>query len=154
MKIQNSKFKIQNFGSFLRKLLFKTFAFLIVLLTFNFLLLTFPIYAADNPCPSNPGGGFRIGGCFGFGNITSLGQAVSQLIPAVFSLAAVAVVINFLLGAFKYLKAGSSKEEIDGARQMITHSIIGFIILIFAFLILQFLLSSLFGIKGFQIIQG
>lgn len=41
MIIQNSKFKIQNCGSFLSK----TFKFLLVFLTFNFLLFTFPVFA-------------------------------------------------------------------------------------------------------------
>jgi len=107
-----------------------------------------------NPCPTDPGGGFQIGDCFGFGKITSLGQAVSQLIPAVFSIAAAAVVIYFLLGAFKILGSGGSKEDVAAGRQIITHAIIGFIILIFAFLIIQFLLSSLFGITGFQLFQS
>ena len=120
-------------------------------MTFNFLLLTFslPAYAA---CV-DPKGGVNIGDCFGFGDIKSLGQATSQLVTPAFSIATVAVIIYFLLGAFKYLKSGGDKEEVAGARQMITHAIIGFIILMFAFLILQFLLSNLFGIKGFQLFK-
>lgn len=85
-----------------------------------------------------------IGEKFGFGNIQSLGQATTQLVVPVFSIAAFLVVLYFLLGAFRYLKAGGNKEEMAGARQMISHAIIGFIILMFAFLVLQFLLSSLF----------
>lgn len=75
-----------------------------------------------------------------------------MLVGPVFSAATAIVVIYFLLGAFKYLKAGENKEEVQGAKDMMTHAIVGFIILIFAFLILQFLLSSLFGIEGFNII--
>ncbi len=41
MQIQNSKCKMQNYCSFLPK----TFKFLLVLFTFYFLLLTFPVYA-------------------------------------------------------------------------------------------------------------
>ena len=66
-----------------------------------------------------------------------------------FSIAAVLIIIYFLSGAFKYLKAGGNKEEVEGARQMITHAIIGFMILIFAFFMLQFLLFKLFDIQGF-----
>ncbi|MBI2314694.1 hypothetical protein HYU93_01375 [Candidatus Daviesbacteria bacterium] len=83
---------------------------------------------------------------FGFGDIPSLGEGTSKLVTPFFSIAAVLVIIYFLLGAFKYLKAAGNKEEVAGAQQMITHSIIGFVILIFAFFILQFLLSSLLGI--------
>lgn len=84
---------------------------------------------------------------FGFRNITSLGESTSQLVGPMFSIAAVVVIIYFLFGAFKYLKAGGSKEEIEAARNMIVHAIFGFLILMFAFLVLQFLLSSLFGIQ-------
>lgn len=70
-----------------------------------------------------------------------------------FSIATALVTIYFLWGAFKYLVSAGNKEETAGARDMITHAIIGFIILIFAFLILQFLLSSLFGISDYQIIK-
>lgn len=88
---------------------------------------------------------------FGFGNITTLGQGTSQIITPLFSVAAALVVIYFLLGTFKYLKAGASKEDIEGARQMIQHAIVGFMLLMFSFLVLQFLLSSIFGSSSFQI---
>lgn len=93
----------------------------------------------------------KIGEQFGYGDITSLGQAVGKLVPAGFSIAAVLVIIFFLWGAFKLIQSQGDKEQVAGARQMITQAIIGFIILIFAFLILQFLLARLFGISGFQI---
>lgn len=96
----------------------------------------------------------KIGEKFGFGDVTSLGLATSRLVMPIFSLAATAVIIYFLFGAFKYLVSRGNKEEVAAAKGMITHSIIGFIILMFAFLMLQFLLSSLFGITGFQLFQN
>lgn len=96
----------------------------------------------------------NIGKEFGFGEITSLGQMVSQLVPTAFALAAVAVIIYFLIGSFKFLTSGGDKEAVAGARGMITHAIIGFIILIFAFLIVQFLLANLFGLTGFQLFRS
>lgn len=95
----------------------------------------------------------NIGEKFGFGGVTSLGKITSDLITPIFSIATALVTIYFLWGAFKYLISAGNKEETAGARGMITHAIIGFIILMFAFLILQFLLSNLFGITGFQIIK-
>lgn len=88
-----------------------------------------------------------IGKEFGFGDIQSLGEGTSRLVAPAFQATAAVVVIYFLLGAFKYLRAGGNKEELEGARQMIVHAIIGFIILMFAFLLLQFMLSSLFKIQ-------
>lgn len=93
-----------------------------------------------------------IGKEFGFGNIGSLGEGTTRLVVPAFQATAAVVVIYFLLGAFKYLRAGGNKEELEGARQMIVHAIIGFIILMFAFLILQFILSNLFKVTNFQII--
>ena len=88
-----------------------------------------------------------IGKKFGFGNIGSLGEGTSRIVgPAgpLFPIAAFLVIFYFLLGAFKFIRAGGNKEEAEAGRQMINHAIIGFIILMFAFFILQFLLSRLF----------
>lgn len=120
----------------LRIKLFKKFVFLALFSILYSLFSPIPTYAAVD-----------IGGSFGFGDIKSLGQGTSKLVMPVFSVATALVVIYFLLGAFKYLKSGGNKEEVEGARQMITHAIVGFIILMFAFLVLQFLLWSLFKIQ-------
>lgn len=88
--------------------------------------------------------GVDISKFFGFGDIPSLGEGTSRLVLPAFEISAVAVILYFLMGAFKYLTAGDNKEQLESARKMIIHAIIGFIILMFAFLILQFLLSSLF----------
>lgn len=92
-----------------------------------------------------------IGREFGFGWIPSLGEAISKLVDPIFSAAAFLVILYFLLGAFRFLKAGGNKEDMDAARQMISHAIIGFIILMFAFFILQFM-SDLFK-PGLDIIK-
>lgn len=88
--------------------------------------------------------GVDISKFFGFGDIQSLGEGTSRLVLPAFEISAVAVILYFLIGAFKYLAAEGNKEKLEAARQMIYHAIIGFIILMLAFLILQFLLSSLF----------
>lgn len=95
----------------------------------------------------------KIGEEFGFGNLKSLGQATDQLVGPIFSIATFVVILYFLLGAFKYMKAGGNKEDVESARMMILHAIIGFIVLMFAFLILQYLVSSLFGLGSFEVIQ-
>ncbi|MBI2039677.1 hypothetical protein HYT18_01265 [Candidatus Microgenomates bacterium] len=74
-----------------------------------------------------------------------MGEGTSRLVGPMFAAAAVAVILYFLFGAFFYLRSAGDKEEIQNARNMMTHAIVGFILLIFAFLILQFLLYSLFG---------
>lgn len=81
-----------------------------------------------------------------------MGETTSKLVVPAFSLAAAGVVIYFLLGAFKYLRSGGNKEEVEGSRQMITHAIIGFIILMFAFLVLQFI-PQFFNLGGLDIFK-
>ena len=96
----------------------------------------------------------NIGSEFGFAGreFDNLGSAITQLVNPGFSIAASLVIIYFLWGAFKYLQAGENKEEVLAAKQMIMHAIIGFIILMFAFLILQVLLGNVFkfGIGFFR----
>lgn len=125
-----------------QKLKIKNFTFLFVIFIFTFYILHFPTPAYAD---------VKIGEFFGYGGIESLGKGTSQLVMPTFSLAAVIIVIYFLVGAYKYLTSGGNKEEVEGARQMITHAIIGFILLMFAFLILQFLMSRLFGTTFFSI---
>lgn len=107
----------------------------IIILNFYLLLLTSPVYAQVN-----------IGDQYGYGYIKSLGQGVSLLVAPTFSIATTLVVIYFLIGAFKFLTSGGDKEALASGRNMITHAIIGFVILIFAFLILQFI-PQFFGFK-------
>lgn len=125
--------------------------FTIIFLLFYILHSTF--YISPAYAQSLSLSGVAIGQEYAFGWITNLGQGVNLLVVPAFSIATLSVVIYFLIGAFKWLSSGGDKEALEGARRMITHSIIGFIILMFAFLILQFLLSGLFGITGLKIIQ-
>lgn len=87
-----------------------------------------------------------IGTEYSFGDIPSLGEGVNRLVDPTFSLATAVVIIYFLIGAFKFLTSGGDKEAVASARNMITHAIIGFIILIFVFIILQFI-PQFFGLN-------
>lgn len=88
---------------------------------------------------------------FAFGHIASLSEALGYLLGPAFSVAAVAVVFYFLIGAFRYLTSGGDKGAVDGGQRMITHAVIGFILLIVMFLIVQFV-PQYFGIN-FSIIN-
>jgi len=94
--------------------------------------------------------GVDIGQKFGFGDIGSLGEGTSRLVTPFFSIAAFLVILYFLLGAFKYLKSGGNKEELEAAKQMIYHAIVGFLILMLAFLVIQFI-PQFFNLAGLDI---
>jgi|Napbiome12C3dose_1001474.scaffolds.fasta_scaffold00004_114 hypothetical protein len=96
--------------------------------------------------------GFNIGDKFGFGYIKSVGDATNRGMSTLFALLAAIVVVYFVWGAFKFILSRGNKEAVAEARGMIIHAIIGFILLIFVFVILQYLLFSLFGITNLQII--
>jgi len=80
-----------------------------------------------------------IGDKFGYGYIKSLGEGTNLLVAPAFYIAGSLIIFYFLIGAFKYLTSSGDKEAVASARNIITHAIIGFVILMFAFLILQFI---------------
>lgn len=83
--------------------------------------------------------GVDLGKEFGFGNINTLGEGFDRLVLPGFGIAALAVVFYFLFGAFKLLTSGGDKNAVEGAKNMITHALIGFVLLMMMFLILQYL---------------
>jgi hypothetical protein len=87
---------------------------------------------------------------YGFGNITSVGGAFTNLVKPGFSIAAVAVAIYLLIGAIKIMASAGDKEAVAGGRNMITHAIIGFVLLIVMFLVFRYI-PSFFRI-GFKLI--
>lgn len=88
--------------------------------------------------------GVDIGEQFGYGHLKSLGEATSKLVIPIFSIATFIVIWYFLWGAWDWLISEGDKQKVADARNKITQAIVGFIILIFAFFILQFVLDKLF----------
>jgi len=101
---------------------------------------------AQHPEPSP-----KISEQFGFGGINSLGIFINRLIPLAFSIAAMMVVFYFIIGAFELITSQGDKAHIVSARSKIYHSIIGFVLLMALFLIMQYLLPAL-GITGLNIL--
>ncbi len=89
---------------------------------------------------------------YGFGNYDSLASVMGALVGPGFAIAALAVIIYFLIGAFRFVLSGGDKNAVSGARNMIIHAIIGFILLMLMFLIIQFVPEFL-GLKGFEVIK-
>lgn len=73
----------------------------------------------------------------------SLSTFVSTLTPIAFSIAAVMVMFYFIIGAFELITSQGDKGHIVSARAKIYHSIIGFVLLILIFLIMQYLPQAL-----------
>jgi hypothetical protein len=88
---------------------------------------------------------------FGFGKIDTLGEGFSKLTMPIFEIAGIAVVIYLLIGGIKYITSGGDKNAIASAQQMITHAIIGFVLLVLLFVIVQFV-PEFFGAGSLNII--
>lgn len=84
---------------------------------------------------------------YDFGDLQTLGQGVDRLVAPTFALAAALVVIYFVYAAFKYLTSGGDKESVASAQKMVTHSVIGFALLMFLFLAVNFIMFRLLGAK-------
>lgn len=126
----------------MKKFTIRFFAFLF---TFYILHSTFTLPTIAAP--------IDIGERYGFGGVKTLGEGLGTLVRPGFALAAALVVLYFVFAGFKYITSGGNKEEIASAQKMIQYAIIGFVILMTAFLVLQFLLVRLFNLTDLQIIQ-
>lgn len=89
---------------------------------------------------------------YGFGYIKTLGGGFNYLVGPAFTIAGIAVVIYLLIGAVKFITSGGNKDKTAEAQQMITHAIIGFILLVLLFTIMQFI-PEFFGAESLKIIN-
>lgn len=89
---------------------------------------------------------------YGFGDVQSLAEGLSRLTQPAFNLAAIAVLIYLLIGALKYLTSSGDKNALSEAQNMITHAIIGFVLLVLLFLIMKFIPEAL-GLPGLSVIK-
>lgn len=62
-----------------------------------------------------------------------------SVISAALALAGIVLFIMFLFGGFRFLTAGGDPKAVEAAKGTLTHAIAGLIILLLAFLILQFI---------------
>jgi hypothetical protein len=69
----------------------------------------------------------------------SLGQFIGDLLIPAFSIAGILLVLYILWGGFKWLSSGGSKEGVSAARQMITHAVIGMVLLVLIFVLFKFI---------------
>jgi hypothetical protein len=80
---------------------------------------------------------------FGFGYFTDFGSALGALVPVTFFIMTILVVFHFLVGAYEMIISGGDKNRVAEARSKITQSIVGFILLIFAFLVVPYMLEAM-----------
>jgi hypothetical protein len=89
---------------------------------------------------------------YAFGKVGSFGALASKIVPVIFAFASVVVMVYFAVGAFKWIMSGGDKAQVEAARQMLTHSVIGIFLLVVLFLVVQFLPQAL-GLENYTIFK-
>lgn len=83
----------------------------------------------------------NLGNIYEFAKYRSVGELVSTLTPVAFQFAAIILVLYFLYAAFLYITAGGGKDNIEKAQKMITHTVVGFVLLMLVYIGMQFLMQ-------------
>ena len=117
----------------------------LILGVFSFILAVRPAAAATiNICPINSGSGDFANLCnLDFNNI---GDLISKLIVLVLIVAIVIAVFFLIYGGIRWIASGGDKQGVESARNHIIAAIVGLIIALLAFFIINFI-GGLFGIN-------
>lgn len=69
----------------------------------------------------------------------SLGEAISDILPAIFWFASILLLIYLSWGAYRYLLSGGDPKQVAAAKAQLTWAIIGIIIVFLSFGLFQIL---------------
>jgi len=116
------------------------------IITFGFFLFLLTIFArpalasfAGVPCPEG----------FNYCDAT-LGEVVSDLLPAVFAIAAMLALLFLIWGGIRYMTSRGDPKAVDAARNTVTNAVIGLLIILFSasifFVIGQVFKINIFGL--------
>lgn len=70
-----------------------------------------------------------------------------MLMPLVFTVSGLIVAFYFVIGAFELITSQGEKGHIVSARSKIYHALIGLVLLIALFVVMQYLIPTLIGSK-------
>lgn len=74
-----------------------------------------------------------------------LGAFVDRVVPIIFSIVGLLVFFYFIIGAFELITSQGDKAHIVSARSKIYHSVIGLILLIFLFVVMEYIIPAILG---------
>jgi len=84
---------------------------------------------------------------FKFGGTSQIGNIIGEILPYIFGAAAIALLIYLIIGGFQIMTSRGDPKAAQAAQLKITNAIIGFVIVIFSYTIVQ-LFGQVFGLKG------
>jgi hypothetical protein len=88
-------------------------------------------------------------GAFGVGNSipTTIGGAVTTILPYIFSIAGILLLLYLLMGGFQLMLSGGEPKKAQGAQGKITNALLGFFIIFIAYWVTQ-LIGKIFVIPA------
>lgn len=101
---------------------FKKPIFVVLFLSSSFYLLASNAYAISDPA-----------------TIQDLEEVFSRILSLAIPFGGIAAFIMFVIGGFKYLTSGGDPRKSEAARQTITYALVGLLLLVSAFLIINFI---------------
>src|SRR5574344_200985 len=117
-------------------------SFLILTLVFgSVLLLTTPILAVDTGVSVVENSSLKLGD-------TSPVKTATNIINVLMGLLSLLAVCLILYGGFVYMTSGGSEEKIDQAKRVLKNSAIGLVIILSAWGITYYILTTLVGVTG------
>jgi len=79
----------------------------------------------------------------------SISALIFEIIQVLLFIIGIISVLFVILGGFRYVTASGNEEAAEGAKKMITHAIIGLVIVIMSFVIVRVISNALIsGVSG------
>ncbi len=90
---------------------------------------------------------------FGIGSgETIIAQVIANALKIVFSISGLILLVMLLIGGFQWMTAGGNKEALANAQKRISSALIGFVIFISVFAIINFV-APVLGLEFLQILK-
>jgi len=78
-----------------------------------------------------------------FSSSWTLMDVISTIINLAFAIAGIVAVVYLIMGGFNYVTAGGNPEAVDGAKTTLVNAIIGLVVILVSYLIIQFVMSQI-----------
>jgi len=77
--------------------------------------------------------------------VLTLGTIISRAVPFVLAFAGIGLLLMLLFSGFEYLTSAGDAKKLEGAKQRLTYSIVGFLLIFTAFWLVQ-IAGNIFGL--------
>lgn len=89
--------------------------------------------------------GTQISGPSGLNWANNIGKVISRAIPLILAFAGLGLLLMLLASGFEYLTSAGDAKKLESAKQRLTYSIVGFLLIFTAFWLVQ-IAGRIFGL--------